>query len=303
MKCCKRRCASGLEALLAWRRTAALSGAGVYARLSADPYLGTRLDLSKRSGAKCRSPDERPSPGQRFITMSFTSAPPALIDPKAIRSAEREVARLQKAYPDFSRNRLVAQVIKYHCVKAGAIGGATTALGMIPAFGKLGQWALGLVGDAAATAQLQTALVLQVFALHERTLDAEDEKRLLTWIATMGAGGGEVLEQMGTAVVKRVAQSFAGRFLKRGLPWFEVTLSSTLHVGGTYLIGRRAQLYCQLDGDMKAVEAFEKQHPGIDVRRIANWVKLGLSKTIETAEGAGLSVMAAIRKLVSSGAP
>jgi hypothetical protein len=221
-----------------------------------------------------------------------------LIDNNALRAAAREVQRLRKEHPDHSRGRLVAKVIKAHCVKAGAVGGASTALGMIPALGKLGQWALGIAGDAAVTAQVQTSLVLQIFILHEREMSADDEKRLLTWIATMGAGGGEVLEQIGQSVVKRIAKSFAGRLFKRGLPLVELTLSSSLHVGGTYLIGRRAQLYCQFDGDMQAVEAIEQDEPLLDVRRIGNWVKLGLSKSIATAEGAGLSLMATLRKFV-----
>lgn len=231
-------------------------------------------------------------------TVIFSTSPAALIDERGIASAKKAVAALRKSNPKASRTRLVNQLIRNHCVRAGAVGGATTAVGMIPALGKLGQWALGLVGDAAATAQLQTSLVLQIFAIYGREPDSDEEKKVLTWIATVGAGGGEVLEQLGMSVARRLTKSFAGKLLGKGLPWLEVSLSTATHVGSTYLIGQRAWLYCELDGDEEAIAEREDEQKSLDPRRLARWAKQALSKTLETAEGAGLSVLAAIRRVI-----
>jgi hypothetical protein len=228
----------------------------------------------------------------------FSTAPAALIDIRSIKAARQAVGALRKSNPNASRSRLAGILIRKYCVKAGAVGGATTAVGMIPALGKLGQWALGLVGDTAATAQLQAALILQIFAIYEREPDANEEKRILTWIATVGAGGGEVVEQLGSSVAHKLVQTFGGRLLARGLPTLEVSLSTASHVASTYLVGQRAWLYCQFDGDEAAVAQYEDEHRSLDPRRFTRWAKQALGKTLQTAEGAGLSVLAAIRRVL-----
>lgn len=230
--------------------------------------------------------------------MIFSTSPAALIDARSIKAARQAASQLRQNDPKASRSRLAGVLIRKHCVKAGAIGGATTAVGMIPALGKLGQWALGLVGDTAATAQLQTALILQIFALYDRQPDAEEEKRILTWIATVGAGGGEVVEQLGSAVARKLAQTFGGKLLMRTLPTVEVSLSTASHVVSTYLVGQRAWLYCQFDGDEQAVAQYEEEHRTLDPRRFTRWARQALGKTLQTAEGAGLSVLAAVRRVV-----
>lgn len=228
----------------------------------------------------------------------FSTSPAALIDARSLKSARQAVASLRKSHPNASRSRLAGMLIRQHCVKAGAVGSATTAVGMIPALGKLGQWALGLVGDAAATAQLQAGLVLKIFVLYEREPDAEEEKRILTWIATLGAGGGEVLEQLATTVARKVVQTFGGRLLARGLPALEMSLSTASHVGSTYLIGQRAWLYCQFDGDEDAVRDYEQARGKLEPRRLTGLMKQALGKTLHAAENAGLSALAAIRRVI-----
>jgi hypothetical protein len=215
------------------------------------------------------------------------------------RRAMREVANLREREPESSRTKLARSIIKDYCVRAASVGAATSAIGLIPAFGRMANWLISMVADTATTAKIQEELCLRIFALHDREPSESDLRKMHLWIATMGAGGSELVEQISNQLISRIAKSFAGKLLKRGLPMIEMTISSFTHVSGTYLVGHRAQLYCQLKGDDQAVAAFEKEHGivTVNVRRITSWVKLGLNQVMETAEGTGSSMVRLLKRL------
>jgi hypothetical protein len=198
--------------------------------------------------------------------------------------AKRDVEALRKEFPNATQARLLRQLVKSACVKAGATGAGTTAVGLIPGIGRMLGWAVGIAGDAAMTASIQRDLILAIFALHHRTPDAADQALMLKWMGQVGVGAIEVIEHVGGGFVKNLAKRVMGKVLRRGLPVLEVLGSSATHVIGTYLLARKVDAYCRGAPD-EPVE--------VDPRRIRNWTMLSLGTVLD--EKAPKSVKDAFR--------
>lgn len=178
------------------------------------------------------------------------SRPSALaVDRKRWLMAQRAVEQMRAAAPRASREALLRKLISEHCVRAGLAGAATTVATVVPGIGPLADLAFGIVGDAVFTSHVQLDLILRIFALYEREPQLEDERRILIWLGTVGAGGTELVEQIANQIAGQVITRFAGRVLKRGLPLFEVLLSTSTHVVGTYLVAERARRWCETGDD------------------------------------------------------
>ena len=146
--------------------------------------------------------------------------------------------------PDVEVTDLYMQLLRDKCLRAGTLGAATSVAAMIPGLGTIARFAIDGIGDAAYTAKLQQELALTTFALYGRKPNEKERLRIIGWIATFGAGGSELIEQAGKMIARQLAKNFAGRLLRRGLPFAEVAYSTATHLAGTYFVGRRAQLYC-----------------------------------------------------------
>ena len=146
--------------------------------------------------------------------------------------------------PDAEVTELYKQLLRDKCLRAGTLGAATSVASLIPGLGAIASFAIDGIGDAAYTAELQQDLALTTFALYGRKPNEKERLRIVGWIATFGAGGSELIEQVGKMVARQLAKNLAGRLLRRGLPFAEVAYSTATHLAGTYFVGRRAQLYC-----------------------------------------------------------
>lgn len=188
--------------------------------------------------------------------------------------AERDITALRAEFPLATHARLLRQLIKTACIKAGATGAGTTAVSMIPGFGKALGWAVNLAGDAAMTSAIQRDLILRIFALHQRTPSANDNAQMLRWMGTVGVGAIELVEQIGGGVLKRMAKKVLGTVIRRGLPAVEILASSATHVTGTFLLARKVAVYCRDDLNDDSV-----LNP--DPRRLRQWTMLSLGTVVD----------------------
>lgn len=189
--------------------------------------------------------------------------------------AERDIAALRLDFPEASDARLMRQLLKESCLKAGAVGGGTTAVGLIPGFGKLLGWAVNFAGDAALTASVQRDLLLRIFALFGKKPDADDAAQMSTWMATVGVGGVTVLEHVGGGFVKSLGKRMLGKVLSRGLPVAEIVASSATHVVGTYLVARKAEAYC------RGFDSITARTDEPDRRKLRNWTMLSVATVVD----------------------
>jgi hypothetical protein len=189
--------------------------------------------------------------------------------------AERDIAALRQEFPDASQARLMRHLIKQACLKAGAVGGGTTAVSLIPGVGKMLGWAVNFAGDAAMSAALQRDLILRVFALYGHQPVAEDDVRMAEWMAGVGIGAVALMEQVGGGFAKSIGKRVLGRFIRRGLPVVEVIGSSASHVVGTYLVARKAQAHCLQSA--KTTARIEEP----DKRKLRNWTMLSVATVLD----------------------
>ena len=190
--------------------------------------------------------------------------------------AQRHVAALRKDFPGQKDGRVLRALVKEACIKAGATGAGTTAVGLIPGFGKMLGWAVNLVGDAAMTASIQRDLILRIFALHGRSPDAKDEAQMLSWMGSVGVGAIEAIEQIGGSLIKRWAGKVFGKVVRRGLPLVEILGSSATHIVGTYLLARKVDAYCRggAAGDLGDLG-------DLDPRRVRSWAMMSLGTQVD----------------------
>jgi len=189
--------------------------------------------------------------------------------------AERDVAALRVDFPEASDARLMRQLLKEGCLKAGAVGAGTTAVGLIPGLGKMLGWAVNFAGDAALTAAVQRDLLLRIFALFDKKPTSEDAAQMSTWMATVGIGGVTLLEQVGGGFVKSLGKRVLGKVISRGLPVAEIVAASATHVVGTYLLARKAEAYCQ--GFTVTTARIDEP----DRRKIRNWTMLSVATVVD----------------------
>ena len=188
--------------------------------------------------------------------------------------AERDVAALRVEFPDASDARLMRQLLKEGCLRAGAVGAGSTAIGLIPGLGKMLGWAVNFAGDAALTAAVQRDLLLRIFALFGKKPTEDDTAQISAWLATVGVGGITVLEQVGGGIVKSLGKRILGRVISRGLPVAEIVAASATHVVGTYLLARKAEAYCQ--GFTITTARIDE----LDRRKMRNWTMLSVATVV-----------------------
>ena len=153
-------------------------------------------------------------------------------------------------------------------MQTGTVGAATSAAALIPGFGSLASFTLGVVTDVGVTLRLQSELVLEIAAAHEHTLyagrsaqRADDRHRRQHGHRTAGQPG---QPQDGG---ESVAERFAGRAFVKAIPFVGIAISAGANILMTYVIGKRANAYFRLGPD--AVGDWIGELPRRDRRRRA----------------------------------
>lgn len=185
----------------------------------------------------------------------------------ALRVAE---IRTQRHLQD---NALVEHLIKQKANQTGMVGAVTSAAALIPGFGSVAAFTIGVVTDVGVTLRLQSELVLEIAAARERTLTPAEARNALLVVTGLNMGAERLINQASRELAGKAAERFAGRTIVKAIPFVGIAVSAGANILMTYMIGRRADAYFQLGpeavGDwsdsLRAVT-------GLDERKLAGWL-------------------------------
>jgi hypothetical protein len=152
-------------------------------------------------------------------------------------AAMGRVLALKKSHPEAQVDELVARLIRQKCFLTGAAGALTSGLALIGLplhFGSIFKW--------------QAELVLEIAAVHNRTLSEKEKLNIVLIVTGLSASATHLIRGVNRKVERkataRLPQSRAG---KATFSLTGVAVSASTNIIITYLIGRRAQAYFQLD--------------------------------------------------------
>ena len=168
---------------------------------------------------------------------------------------------------------LVEHLIKQKANQTGMVGAVTSAAALIPGFGSMAAFTVGVVTDVGVTLRLQSELVLEIAAARERTLTPAEARNALLVVTGVNMGAERLVNQASRKLAEKAAERFAGRALVKAIPFVGIAISAGANILMTYMIGRRADAYFQLGpeavGDwsdtLRAVT-------GLDERKLAGWL-------------------------------
>lgn len=240
---------------------------------------------SQRESQRPRAPAAEPASGSRRArSAADAAASPQEIPAEATSDWSRAVAAAEqrrKQSTNADNTELFKQLLRDKCLRAGMVGSLTSATALIPGLGKLAGLAIDGVGDLTYMVKLQRELALTTFAIYGREPSEKERERISRWILSFGAGGSELVEQVGKMIARQLAKNLAGRLIKRGLPFAEIAYSTVTHLAGTYLVGRRAQLYCIGLSDAEAEVLLESER-GIKLQ--ARRIKMLTTESLQMVE-------------------
>ena len=206
--------------------------------------------------------------------------------------------------PSADNTELFKQLLRDKCLRAGMIGSLTSTTALIPGLGKLAGLAIDGVGDLTYMVRLQRELALTTFAIYGREPTDRERELINRWILSFGAGGSELVEQVGKMIARQLAKNLAGRLIKRGLPFAEIAYSTVTHLAGTYLVGRRAQLYCIGLSDAEAEILLESERGiKLQARRIKMLTSESLAMLEERFGSPGRTLAELFRRLTGTTRP
>lgn len=192
-------------------------------------------------------------------------------DADAVAAAQRVAAiRTQRHLQD---NALVEHLIKQKANQAGMVGAVTSAAALIPGFGSVAAFTIGVAADVGVTLRLQSELVLEIAAARGRTLTPAEARNALLVVTGLNMGAERLVNQASRKLAERAAERFAGRALVKAIPFLGIAISAAANLLMTYLIGRRADAYFQLGPD--AVGDWSdslRAITGIDERQLVGWL-------------------------------
>jgi hypothetical protein len=218
------------------RKSSAAGGAADRSR-----KRGSSGETAERSRKSRKPAVAKAAPAQATIEVPARKRPDA--DSEWTRALAAAQQRREQS-PSSDNTDLFKHLLRDKCLRAGTVGSLTSATALIPGLSRLAGLAIDGVGDLAYMVRLQRELALTTFAIYGREPTPKELDMIGRWILSFGAGGSELVEQVGKMIARQLAKNLAGRLIKRGLPFAEIAYSAVTHLAGTYLVGRRAQLYC-----------------------------------------------------------
>ncbi len=203
----------------------------------------------------------------------------ALVDRtlRSVNDADAEAAmqrvadiRVQRRLRD---DALVEHLIKQKALQTGTVGAATSAAALIPGFGSLASFTLGVVTDVGVTLRLQSELVLEIAAAREHTLSPAEARNALMIVTGLNMGTERLVNQASRRMAERVAERFAGRAFVKAIPFVGIAISAASNILMTYVIGKRADAYFRLGPDAVGdwSESF-RAVTGVDERKLVGWL-------------------------------
>ena len=168
---------------------------------------------------------------------------------------------------------LVEHLIRQKAQQTGTVGAVTSAAALIPGFGNVAAFTVGVVTDVGVTLRLQSELVLEIAAARGQALSPTEARNALLVVTGLNMGAERLVNQAGRQLATKTAERFAGRAIVKAIPFVGIAVSAGANMVMTYLIGRRADAYFQLGsenvGDWnESIRAIT----GVDERKLAGWL-------------------------------
>ncbi|OQY45497.1 MAG: hypothetical protein B6242_10185 [Anaerolineaceae bacterium 4572_78] len=210
--------------------------------------------------------------------------------------AMQYVDNLRDYQPTATVDELVDWLIKQKCLKAGAVGGITSGLAIVPGLGTFLSLTLGLATDIGLTFKYQAELVLEIAAAHGRVLNRKEKRNVILLVTGMSVGANPIITKTGQSIARKLAERFAKRSVAKGIPGVGVAASAGANMLSTYLVGKRSHDYFSLGP--KAVGSWEeslKALTGVDYRKIEAWLAEVATRSKDFAVGMGRDFISATK--------
>jgi hypothetical protein len=188
------------------------------------------------------SPIEKPGILDHLANF-FTRA----IDQSDITAATERVAALRAAYPDASVDELVDMLITQKCVQTGSMAALTSGIALVPGLGTAISLILGTSIDIGLTFKWQTELVLEIAAVHNRLLGADEKRNVVLLITGLSVSTTQLAKTASRNITRKIMDRITNKFVSKVIPIMGVGISGSANVLTTYLIGQRAHAYFQID--------------------------------------------------------
>lgn len=190
-----------------------------------------------------------------------------------VSAAGKRVADLRARQPHATTDQIVEQLIKQKATQAGMVGAATSAAALIPGFGTIAAFTIGVATDVGVTLRLQSELVLEIAAAHGHALSQRENRNALLLVTGVNMGAERLVNQASRKLAEKAAERLAGRALLKAIPFFGIAISAGANILTTYAIGKRANAYFALGPD--AVGDWDttfRAITGVDERKLVGWL-------------------------------
>jgi hypothetical protein len=212
---------------------------------------------------------------------SNTSSALATIVDKTLRTlsdadADAAVVRVTEARSKgrlASDDALVEHLIKQKALQSGMVGAVTSGASLIPGFGSLAAFTIGVATDVGVTLRLQAELVLEIAAARGHDLNTSEKRNALLLVTGINMGTERLVNQASRKMAERAAERLAGRAFVKMIPFVGIAVSAGANMITTYIIGRRADAYVRLGPD--AVGDWNESLraiTGVDERKLTAWL-------------------------------
>lgn len=172
-----------------------------------------------------------------------------------------------------SDDALVEHLIRQKALPSGIVGAVTSGAALIPGFGSLAAFTIGVAADVGVTLRLQAELVLEIAAARGYDLNRSEKRSALLLVTGINMGTERLVNQASRKMAEHAAERLAGRTFVRMIPFVGIAVSAGANMITTDMIGRRADAYVQLGPD--AVGDWNeglRAITGVDERKLTAWL-------------------------------
>jgi len=220
-----------------------------------------------------------------------------------IAKARQKVAALRARRPAADANALANVLIRQKCIETGVVAVLASAPALIPGIGSAIATTAGLMVDVQQTIQMQKDLILELAALYDHDITALDRRNLLLLIAGVDSGNkfaAKAGSELAAKATAKLASEAGSRMLVKAIPFAGIATSAGINLVSTYLVGRRAQAYLQLDAT--ATEDWRERArtlSGVDERQLAGWLSESVAEAATRLRDPFQQASSAVGRLVA----
>lgn len=189
------------------------------------------------------------------------------------KAAAQTVEKLRKKNPKLSTDELADILIQRKCYSTGAVGAITSGVSVLPGIGTVVALTFGAAADMSMTFKQQAELVLEIAALHGRTLTDQDKRNAILLVTGIGAGSQQLAVRGGEKIAQKATEQLASQAAAKAIPFIGVGVSAGTNILTTYVIGQRAKTYFSRSPDeLEDWSDSLAAITGADQLRIGEWL-------------------------------